>query len=217
MASLLWRRESQSAFLLTHILTFTLTSTKNRRWQRLWILFCHWVKCDWWVSMLLLTLLTAALLKIDIDTKCRGWRPNYIPALRALKYLERLREKEMISYLFTHTVVSYGLLNLAQPKPVFRLLCSFALVAAYFCTSAGMNEWVCRMFFLISDISHLFKVYSLALYVAFNYISRSQANIKLWKKWVNWPKTKDFLCQASVFNLRSRINLHAQYSVFFSI
>lgn len=108
--------------------------------------------------MLLWVLLAAALLKIDIYTKCRKCCPNYTLALCALKYLERLREKEKIAYLFTHTVVSWFFcffccfLNLAQPKPVFRLLCSFALVALYCRTSAGWNEWVCAGLFFISDI-----------------------------------------------------------------
>lgn len=49
--------------------------------------------------------------------------------------------------------------------------------------------WVCAGLFLTGDISYLSQVHSLALSVAFCYVSRSQVNIKLWKKVVNVPKT----------------------------
>lgn len=102
--------------------------------------------------------------KEDIYTKCRKCSPNYTLALRALKYLEQSREKEKIAYLFAHTVVSFlcaPFLNLAQVKPVFRLLCSFALVAVYCCTSDGLEcVGVCRTSFFYS---YLFKVHSLTL------------------------------------------------------
>lgn len=47
-------------------------------------------------------------------------------------------------------------LNLAQPKPVFRSICSFALVEMYYCrpTSAWWNVWVC-----FGDLLALFVVF----------------------------------------------------------
>lgn len=55
-------------------------------------------------------------------------------------------EKEKIARLFTHSHVLFCcFLNLAQPKPVFRFICFFALVVAscFSPASAWWNVWAC--------------------------------------------------------------------------